>query len=1419
MLKLIIFIYAQSIEVVTPNGGENWVVGNKYPIHWNWTGNISSVRIDYSPDGGNNWILVTSSTPNDGDYLWTIPNTVSSNCFVKISSISNPSIYDISDGSFSIIRPSIDVKKPNGGEILRIGEYYPIHWNWTGQFSNVKIEYSTDGGSSWNTIVSSTSNDGEHIWQVPNNPSNNCLIKITNTGDPECFDISNNPFTIAENTITVLEPNGGEAYIIGQIYPIYWDWNGSFSNVKIEYSIDGGNTWNIVVASTPNDGSYSWTIPNTPSNTCKIKITNASDPNCYDISDQNFTILTTGIEVVTPNGGEIYTVGDACPIHWNWIGTISNVKIEYSIDGGATWNLITGSVQNEGCYLWTIPNIPTNECRIKITNVSDPNSFDISDANFIVKRPSFYIFDPDSGKELFAGETYPIHWNWEGSVSSVKLELWYKTQSGIEWWTITSNTPNDGSYYFNVPYYISDSCGIKITSNDDPNAYAVSKTFKIVRPKITVIYPNGGEVLMEGEDFEIIWNSNGNFSNVMLQYSIDNGLNWQTITTSTPNDGSYKWNVPSGVWPTCLIKVINTNDIDCYDISDSAFHIIQDTIRVIRPAFSDTFFIKHNHPIYWKSVNGFPTAWITYNFGTITSSTPNTGYYVWKCDTFKTDSAYIVVGSNLNTGTYDISDPFIIADTTSLTQNLRVLAPLSGDTFPIGGKCYITWHYRISPPGNVSLYYSIDNGPWIIIASISGTQEKYEWTIPNFVTNNCRVKVEASPSTYSISHPFSIVLQKIKIISPNSQKEWVVGKKYYILWNWTGTFNNAVIDYSYDGGASWVNIASPTQNDGEYEWTIPNTPSNNCLIRIRNYENPNVVAISDTFKIKPQEIFVTSPCESDSFIVGRKYYITWDYTGSFSSVNIEYSTDGGLTWIPVATNVQNSQNYEWTIPNTPTDFAIVKVINSANTNVYGLSDTFKIIPQNIEITSPVLNSEWIIGRKYYITWQYKGLFPTVKIEYSYDSGITWNVIVENAQNLGNYKWTIPNTPSNNCFVKVSNSNNLNVYDISEEFRIPLQIIEITSPKYGDELISGRKYYITWRWSGSLQSVDIQYSIDNGSTWSYIATNVTNNGNYEWTVPTANSNTCLVKIVSSQNPNVYDISDIFSILPQQITITSPSYGDTFISGRKYYLTWRTKGSFTNADLWYSLDGGQNWSVIATNIQNNGYYEWSLPEVISNDAKIKVVNSAQNSVFSISDPFIISPPILEITSPTLGIVWYQNHKYYITWNQLGTITQINLFYSLDGGSSWNQIAANQQNQGNYEWTIPSGISSENARIKLVSSANSSISYVSDSFVIRSVSAQENPPLELPKKFSLESFKPNPFLKNAEIKIAIPVRAKIKLEVYDAMGRTCGKIYEGYMEPGYYSFIYKCNLSKGIYFLNFKAKTEKGEKYNFFMKILKM
>jgi hypothetical protein len=1427
-------IKAQTITITTPNGGEQWVVGNKHPIHWDWTDQFNTVKVEYSTDGGVNWILIASSTQNDGDFLWTIPNTVSTSCFVKISAVMNPSIYDLSDGSFSIVRPTIDIEKPDGGEILRIGEYYPLHWDWTGQFNTVKIEYSTDAGGSWSTIIANTQNDGDHYWLVPNAPSAACRVKVTSLSDPSCFNMSDNNFTIANNTITVLKPDGGETYTTGQIYPIYWEWTGSFSGVKIEYSTDGGGTWNSVITSTQNDGSHYWTIPNDPSNNCRIKVTNTTDPMCFDVSNDNFTILSSGLQLLCPDGGESYVVGDVCPIHWDWVGTISTVKLDYSTDGGSTWNVIAASTTNDGNYAWTIPNIPSTQCRVRVTNLADPNCWDMSGMNFTVVSPSFSIFDPDSGKSLVAGETYPIHWDWQGSVSSVKVELWYKGATGVEWWTIISSTQNDGSHYFTVPYYISDSAGIKITSNEDANCYDLSDVFKIVRPTIDVVYPDGGESLIEGNEIEIIWDWNGNFSNVMLQYSIDEGLNWQTITNNTTNDGSYTWNVPSGVWPTCLVKVINTADIDCYDVSDASFNIWPDTIMVKRPILGDTVFIKHKHPVYWTWVGGFETAQLRSStdggssWSTITASTTNKGYYIWTCDTFPSTTARVAVISNLNMGSFDVSDNFVIADTSTLTDSLRVLGPLANDTFAIGGKCCITWHsVAFASPNQVRLWYSIDGGPWISIGTVSNTQHSYEWTVPNYVTNNCRILVEdVNGSASDVSEPFSIVLQKIQILSPTAVKEWIVGRKYFILWKWTGDFANTVIDYSYNGGVDWVNIASPTQNDGEYEWTIPNTPSTQCLVRIRNFENANVVAISDTFTLKPQEIMVSYPSATDSFIVGRKYYVTWDYTGAFTSVNIEYSLDGGNSWISVASSVTNNQRYEWTLPNTPSNLAMVKVINSANTDVYGLSDTFSIIPQTIEVTSPVVHDEWIVGRKYYVTWRHTGVFPNVKIEYSYDNGGSWNTIVESATNSRSYEWTVLNTPSDSCLVKVSNYHNPNVYDVSELFRIPLQTIEITSPVSGDRLVSNRKYYITWEWTGTFSHVDIELSTDNGLNWSYIANNVMNNGYYEWTISTANSESCFVRLTNPQNPNVYDISDMFAILPQEITITSPISSDTLIAGRKYYLTWRVKGSFSNADLWYSLDAGQNWVVIASNVNNNGYYEWTLPEAPSDLARVKIANSAQPSVYAESDTFIISPPILEITSPMLGNLWWCTRKYYITWNYLGGIQQVNLFYSTNGGGDWEQIVANQQNQGNYEWTVPEAIASPNCRVRLVSSANSEIAYVSDSFLIGVLGIEDKfPLLQLPKEFALQGFLPNPFVNNGEIRLAIPAYSTISLRAYDVCGRFVSEIFTGNIEPGFHSFTFdgKNNhnqvLPRGVYFLKFEAQIKKEKVYDRTIKILKI
>jgi hypothetical protein len=90
--------------------------------------------------------------------------------------------------------------------------------------------------------------------------------------------------------IDVTSPNGGEVWFVDSTYNIIWISDNFKDSVKIEYSTNGGGGWNTIIAKTPNDGVHPWTIPNTPSALCRVRVSDAVDGDPYDISNSNFTI-------------------------------------------------------------------------------------------------------------------------------------------------------------------------------------------------------------------------------------------------------------------------------------------------------------------------------------------------------------------------------------------------------------------------------------------------------------------------------------------------------------------------------------------------------------------------------------------------------------------------------------------------------------------------------------------------------------------------------------------------------------------------------------------------------------------------------------------------------------------------------------------------------------------------------------------------------------------------------------------------------------------------------------------------------------------------------------------------------------------------------------------------------------------------
>ncbi len=90
---------------------------------------------------------------------------------------------------------------------------------------------------------------------------------------------------------------------------------------------------------------------------------------------------------------------------------------------------------------------------------------------------------------------------------------------------------------------------------------------------------------------------------------------------------------------------------------------------------------------------------------------------------------------------------------------------------------------------------------------------------------------------------------------------------------------------------------------------------------------------------------------------------------------------------------------------------------------------------------------------------------------------------------------------------------------------PASTLTLTSPNGSEVIKDGGFYEVSWDYTGTVDRVQVEFSIDNGITWLEVyPPNTGNTGVYSWLVPTMNSEACLVKISNAGDPAIYDTSD-------------------------------------------------------------------------------------------------------------------------------------------------------------------------------------------------------------------------------------------------------------------------------------------------------
>ena len=512
---------------------------------------------------------------------------------------------------------------PNGGDFCINNKTTDIHWVSEG-ITNIDIEYSNTNGSSWNSIATNLSaNSNSYAWNVAATPSDQCLIRISETGNSSLKDISESVFIISApltgveplipntwknyqwpyNAYFPEDPNGinghvgsacGHATLARTMH--YWEFP-IIGNDALDFTDNAGHRW------TANFGATTYNYDNMP---------NYLPPNSTEEEYKDVATLTyhaaTSMNDYWGSGGDLANMSYALSHYFNYKVSTPTIRtgftkaewiqlLMHELDNGRV--LLIDGMTTEVLGGWHVNNWVAghwfhvdgyNEDGLfhGILGFSDEDGyFDIEELfNYSVNNGVLIGLEPNlNGKELSlltynagesiqAGQAVQINWS-STAISNLKIE--YTIDNGQNWIEIVASTSaSTESYNWTTPNITSDECKIKLTDVDDINVYDKSnKAFSISLYELVLKAPNGGESFIAGDVTEITWESTP-VENIKIEYSSNNGANWSEVTGNTATvSGSYDWTIPNEISNECLIKITDIADASVSDISENTFNIIE----------------------------------------------------------------------------------------------------------------------------------------------------------------------------------------------------------------------------------------------------------------------------------------------------------------------------------------------------------------------------------------------------------------------------------------------------------------------------------------------------------------------------------------------------------------------------------------------------------------------------------------------------------------------------------------------------------------------------------------------------------------------------------------------------------------------------------------------------------------------------
>jgi hypothetical protein len=1327
-----VFRIREKFNLIHPENGTTLIAGGSTTINWTRISSSSLPIVQLYYDNGTGsyaWLYNVSNSLTEKN--WDIPtDAISAQCRMKVQSPIDPDNFAESDNPFGV-RGSITVTQPtNTTTVWDLNQTYPITWDYVGPVQHVKIEFSDNGGKDYNYTLNASASagggsSGSYSWWI-----NGTKFPLTTSGrirvsDAEnfttlCRDESNNNFTI-QGSISLYAPNEENLTLkVGDNYGITWTVYGGISNVNLSYSNDSGGNWTYIDTVGGGSSPYPWEVPDRLGNFTKVKVYDATNPGCKNISAYNFNIIGQ-IIIQNITAGDVWRVADPHYINWTPYGTLGTVRIEGSSDNFSTDVFLINSSVPAGTHKqsppvsYYYPNVQDNissSIRIRVTDIDTPTVYGLSPV--IMIKGNISVSDPDGLEPWLVGENHTIYWWANGKVGNVTLKLKYGTSEDvIVASTATGASGKDqGSYSWiigtsGIGDVKCETCRIYVYDESDPfNTSGMSVPFAI-RPKITVTSPVLNESLNMTESYpnKVNWTMNGTGTiQVKIYYSTDGGATYSHAINDSglvqANWGTYEWNDVAGPsnYRMTKVKVVDKN----YDYINgtSSLCSIMGKITLNEPDASAN--------------------WTVLNASTGKVSWTTTGVDQLKIWLATNGTNFAQQGSSVNASTgspqyinvpatcsinakVKLSDSsadrealcYVISPVFRIREKFNLIHPENDTVLVAGTSTTINWS-RVSSNSLpiVQLYFYNGSGSYAWLYNVSNTLTEKSWDIPtNVISYECRMKVQSpiDPDNYAESdNPFGI-RGSITVTQPNNATTvWELNHTYPITWDYVGPVQNVKIEYSDNGGKDYnYTLKGSTSagggSSGSWNWFINESINLSTSARIR-------ISDTDYFQTQSRDesnynfttqgsISMYTPDHQPDLIlrVGQTCNITWLTHGQIANVNLSFSNNNGANWTLINTGQiplpAGSSPYPWQVPDSISDNCLVKVWDAANSNVKNTSTNFKVIGQ-LAINYPFKNEEWFFGENRSINWTPTGTFGFVILQGSTDNFTTdlWNISRRPAGTSGTqtyWNYTVGDHLGTQVRIRVFDEDHPNdVVAVSGTFMIKgrLQVL-VPNGTNITPWVAGTYPTIQWQRFGSIPKVNIYCW--NGDLWLEVVKNLTMNSTTksynEWPVDdSAVFIQAKINVTDAGDESVCDESDQFKIIGSINLVTPENQGEALYANEPepYKLNWTRRGlySLNKAKLEYSLDGKcGTYFTINDNVdigQPSGTCDWYVPgAVLSNNVYIKMTNKDDADVYDYSPKVRIAGKIFT-DKPALNDTCTVNETCTIKWRVQGNMQNVSL-----------------------------------------------------------------------------------------------------------------------------------------------------------------